>query len=80
MATTTIKIVRSGKPVKGVNVLVGCLTGKPLETNEKGDIKFEMSTGWQVYVDLLMWNNDSIATSSVHLIDGKSYEVEFTPL
>lgn len=73
---TKITIIKDGDLVEGAAVIVGGIVGEALTTNDRGNISFAVDADWQGYVDVKITISGTIATSTVHIIEGDTHIID----
>lgn len=74
---TKITVKNNGEPVQGAKVLVGELVGVVLTTNARGTVSFELSTGLEIYANVLIELPDGTpVTTVVHIVEGATHVVD----
>ncbi len=68
---TKIQVVYGENPVEGAIVIAGEIVGEPLTTSARGYVSLGVEADWQGFVDVRVDTGTTIATSTMHIIEGE---------
>jgi len=69
--TTKIQVVYGETPVEGATVIAGEIVGEPLTTSARGYVSLDVDENWQGFVDVKVDTGSTIATSTMHIVEGE---------
>lgn len=73
---TKITLMAGETPIAGATIIVGSLVGAAMITSIRGVVSFDLTTGWEGYVDVYMLVTGIPMTSTVHLIEGANHVID----